>query len=111
MKDYHIYLEDILESIEKIERYLHGVKPAGFGTNDSLQDSIIRRLAIIGEAVKQLPTSVTEKYPTIPWKKIAGMRDILVHDYAGVQIERVWRTTQNDLPKLKQVVTKIKEQK
>ncbi len=78
----------------------------GFASNDAMQDAVMRRLEIIGEAVKHLPDEMKDKYPNIPWKNIAGMRDVLIHEYAGVQIERVWRTAKDDLPPLKQVILK-----
>jgi len=79
----------------------------GFASNDAMQDAVMRRLEIIGEAVKHLPDEMKDKYPNIPWKNIAGMRDVLIHEYAGVQIERVWRTAKDDLPPLKQVILKL----
>ena len=67
----------------------------------------MRRLSIIGEAVKHLSAEIKSKQPDIPWKDIAGMRDILIHEYAGVQLERIWNTIQNDLPPLKDAVKKL----
>ncbi len=102
-----VYLNDILESIEKIENYLEGLRVTDFENNSSIQDAVMRRLEIIGEAVKHLPEEIKNKYPNIPWKDIAGMRDILIHEYAGVQVERVWRTAKDDLSTLKQVILEL----
>jgi len=102
-----VYLNDILESIEKIENYLNGLTAMSFENNSAMQDAVMRRLEIIGEAVKHLPEEMKNIYPNILWKDIAGMRDVLIHEYAGVQIERVWRTAKDDLPSLKQAVLEL----
>ncbi len=107
MKEPKVYLDDILESIKKIEHYIDGLTDMRFVDDSAIQDAVMRRLEIIGEAVKHLPNEMKTNYPDIPWKDIAGMRDILIHEYAGVQIERVWRTAKDDLPSLKQVVLKL----
>lgn len=74
-----------------------------------LQDAIIRRIEIIGEAVKQLPPTFKKQYPEIAWKEIAGMRDILIHEYFGVNINVVWKTIQKDIPKLKEQIEELLE--
>jgi len=102
-----VYLNDILESIEKIENYLDGLTAMSFENNSAMQDAVMRRLEIIGEAVKHLPEEMKNIYPNILWKDIAGMCDVLIHEYAGVQIERVWRTAKDDLPSLKQAVLEL----
>lgn len=107
MKEDKVYLEDILDSIEKIERYVNRLSPAQFTDDSAAQDAVMRRLSIIGEAVKHLSAEIKSKQPDIPWKDIAGMRDILIHEYAGVQLERIWNTIQNDLPPLKDAVKKL----
>ena len=85
-----MYLEDILESIEKIEKYTHGLTLEQFEQNTESQDAVIRRLEILGEAVKGVPVEIREQYPAISWKQIAGMRDVLIHEYANVSLVRVW---------------------
>ena len=107
MKEPKIYLGDILDSINKIESYVSDLSDMDFVENFAIQDAVMRRLEIIGEAVKHLPSEIKDNNQNIPWKNIAGMRDILIHEYAGVQMERVWRTVKEDLPPLKQVVHKL----
>jgi len=107
MEKPEVYLKDILDSVEKIESYLEGFKEMDFDGNYAIQDAVMRRLEIIGKAVKHLPEESKNKYPNIPWKDIAGMRDILIHEYAGVQVERVWLTVKNDLPPLKQTILEL----
>ncbi|MEK7208534.1 MAG: DUF86 domain-containing protein [Patescibacteria group bacterium] len=103
-KDIHVYLEDILESIEKIEGYTKGLDFAEFEENTEHQDAVIRRLEILGEAVKRISQSVREEYPDIPWKQIAGMRDILIHEYADVSLKRIWKVVTNELAPLKEAI-------
>lgn len=106
-KDPKALLAHILESIQLIEEYSKGATQAKFQKNRALQDSITRRLAIIGEAVKNLPASFKDKNPAIPWKQIAGMRDILVHEYFGVDLALTWKVVKHELPLLKKNLLKI----
>ncbi len=106
-RDINLYLDDILESIQKIEDYTQDLTEEQFSRNTETQDAVLRRLAIIGEAVKHLPEDLKEKHKQIPWKQIAGARDIFVHEYFGVGIERVWGAIHEDLPELKKVVEEL----
>lgn len=106
-RDYKVYLDDIAESIEKIEDYTQGKSWSDFANDTKLQDAVLRRLEIIGEAVKHIPDEIKGKYPEVEWKKIAGARDIFAHEYFGVKLERVWDTIVNDLPPLKQQAEKL----
>ncbi len=108
-RDGKIYLTDILESISKIEHYLTAITETEFFTNEEKQDAVIRRLEIIGEAVKKLPMEVRNEYPEIPWKQIAGMRDVVIHEYFEVSLETVWRTLINDLPDIKIKLEKMRD--
>lgn len=108
-RDYGVYLDDILESINKIFEYTRGKSKSNFTKNAQLQDAVLRRFEIIGEAIKNIPDEIKEKYPEIEWKKAAGARDIFVHEYFGVRFERVWETIINDLPLLKQQITSLIE--
>lgn len=90
-KDPNVFVIHIIESIKAIEKYTDGVTKEKFLTSDQTQDAVLRRLEIIGEAVKNLPADFRADHPEIPWLKIAGMRDILIHKYFGVDINLVDR--------------------
>lgn len=106
-KNIRVYLEDILESVGKVEEYTQGLTLAVFERDTERQDAVIRRLAIIGEAVKRLPVDIREKYPDIPWRQIAGMRDMLIHEYSSVSLDRVWDVVTHHLAALKSITEKI----
>ena len=101
-----VYLQDILESIEHIHRFLDGVSEDEFYKNVEKQDAVLRRLEIIGEAVKHLPEEIRENHSDIPWRQIAGMRDIIIHEYFGVTLNMVWIVATDDILDLK---TKVEE--
>lgn len=108
-KDVKIFLFDILDSIEKIEEYTKNVSEDKFFDSLQIQDAVVRRIGIIGEAVKNLPVSFRNKHTDIPWKKIAGTRDIIIHDYSGVDADLVWEIVKNDLLKLKKQILELIE--
>ena len=100
-KDPEVFICHILESIDLIEEYSKNATQAQFLKKPSMQDAIIRSLEIIGESVKNLPNSFRDKHPDIPWKKMAGMRDILIHEYFDVDLILAWKVVQHELPKIK----------
>jgi len=95
------YLRHILDAIGRIESYVTGVDEGVFLGNAEKQDPVIRQLQIIGEAAKRLSAELRAAYPDIPWREVAGMRDKLVHDYFGVDLQFVWVTVTEDIPELK----------
>ena len=101
MRDHTLFIMDILQAIERIESFVDGMDYDAFVADDKTLSAVVRKLEIIGEAVKQLPESFTKQHPTTPWKQIAGMRDKLIHFYFGVDPLLVWQTVQNRLPELK----------
>ncbi len=107
MKNDFIYLRDIIEAVEVIEYYLDGVDIELFENHKMTQDAVIRQIAIIGEAIGRISNKITNLYPQLPVKQSVAMRNILVHDYDWIDVEEVWKTTHNDLPKLKRIVKKI----
>jgi uncharacterized protein with HEPN domain len=108
VRDVRVYIEEILECIAKIEEYTKGITEDSFYGNTQIQDAVIRRLEIMGEAVKGVPAEFREKYPEIPWRKISGMRDFLIHEYFGVNLERVWKVAKEDVVELKGKILEIK---
>lgn len=107
-RDLLLFIDDILENIELIENSTRRLSKGKFKSDRDIVDATIRRLEVIGEAVKNLPSSLTNKYPETPWKEIAGFRDVLIHAYFGVNLDRLWNIVKHDLPGLKRQVRLIK---
>ncbi|MDO8555328.1 MAG: DUF86 domain-containing protein [bacterium] len=105
MEEDSLYIKHILDAIIVIETYIENLSFETFSQNKLVQDGVIRELEIIGETVKRLSEDLKNLYLDIPWKDIAGMRDKLIHDYFGVDLEAVWRTAQEDLSALKNVLS------
>jgi len=108
-KDPKIFLSHILENIELIEKDMSGVSKNDFINNKLLQDAIIRRVEVIGEAVKNLPDEFKEIHVNVPWKKIAGTRDFIVHEYFSIDLDLVWEITQKELAGLKKNIVNLLE--
>jgi uncharacterized protein with HEPN domain len=101
MKDDKIYIDHILQSIDRIEDYLSGKDHQTFSNDFMTQDAIVRQLEIIGEATKRISKELRNTNPQVPWPDMAGMRDILIHDYIDVDIDIVWKTASESIVKLK----------
>jgi len=107
VKDDLAYVEHILDCIRKIKEFSEGLSFKEFSSNELVQDAIIRNIEIIGEASKKISSDTKQIYFEVPWKEIAGMRDKLIHDYLGVDVEVVWRTIKEDIPSLEIQIKEI----
>ena len=111
MKDRFVYIATALESIELIQSYTEGYDLTEFLDDRKTQDAVVRNLEIIGQALKDFGVELLlEKQPAMPWQQIAGMRNVLAHEYLGVDMEMVWETVQSHLGGLQQTLEKIMEQ-
>ena len=106
-RDETLYLADIQESCEKVLRFTKGMTYKEFAQDDLHFDAVLRNLEIIGEAVKNVSEETRQKYPTVKWRKIAGFRDIVAHEYFGVNTKVVWRTVHEDLPVIVPLLQKM----
>jgi uncharacterized protein with HEPN domain len=98
------YLEDIIEALNSVMEFVEGMSYSDFMQDDKTTSAVMRKLEIIGEAAKNIPAEIKKKHPQIPWRDMAGMRDKLIHEYFGVDLKRVWRTIEKDLPKVKPLI-------
>lgn len=103
MKDEAVYLKHILDAVKKIESYTSGGRKTFFQST-LIQDAVIRNLEIIGEAVRNLPAEFRRRHPEVPWRSITALRNVLIHEYFGVELEIVWRVVTRRLPSLKRYV-------
>lgn len=108
-RDLTLFLEDILEAIDLISESTKHLTKEDFEEDKDKVDATIRRVEVIGEAVKNLPSSFRGKYPKVPWRDIAGMRDVLTHAYFGIEIDKVWNVIKKEIPKLKKQIREILE--
>ena len=99
-RDFRLSRDDIMDSIKKIEKYSSNLTLDEFITDDKTFDAVIRNFEIIGEASQNIPLAIQEKYTNIAWREIKGMRNILIHEYFGVDLNIVWQTIEEDLPPL-----------
>ena len=108
-KDPKIFVEHILECIERIENYTEGATKETFLNSPQLQDAIIRRLEVIGEATKNIPQETKDTSPDIPWKRIASMRNILIHQYWGIDLNLTWTVATEEIPNFKKSILELKK--
>jgi len=111
-RDYNLYIEDMLTSMQRIEEYIGEMGFREFKMNYLVVDAIIRNFEIIGEASKNITPEIKDKYPEIPWKKMYGLRNLIAHEYFGIDYEMIWEISKNNLPQnsidLKNILEKEK---
>lgn len=106
-----VYVQDILEAIKRIDNYLEGLTFNEFLKDKKTVDAVIRNFAVIGEAAKHIPVSVKRKHPEVAWKRMAGMRDKVIHEYFGVDLHILWDTAKIDLPASKPLLEQLLKEK
>lgn len=106
-REYEDYVGDIVDAVEKIQKFTEGMQFQQFKSDDKTIYAVVRALEIIGEAAKKVPPFIKAMDPSAPWREMAGMRDKLIHEYFGVNVDVLWRTIREDLPPLKPVLKKI----
>ena len=105
-RNYILYLEDMLLSMTRIKEYIKDVDFKNFKLNNMVVDAVIRNFEVIGEASKNIPADIKEKYPEIPWKKMYGLRNLISHEYFGVDYEMLWKLRIITCLKTKQILKK-----
>ena len=102
-----LYLKDILDAITKIKNYTKDLSFEEFSKSNLVTDGVVRNFEIIGEASKNIPDKMKEKYPDVSWKEMAGMRDKVIHEYFGIDLEIIWKTVKIRLPQLKNLFSNM----
>ena len=109
-REIRLYLEDIRDCAQKDQRYALGVSFETFVSNEEKRDAIVRNLELIGEAAKHVPGDVRADYPEVHWRQIAGLRDVLIHSYFGLELETLWDVVRREVPVLLDQIEQILEQ-
>jgi len=107
MRDYNLYLSDILKAMESIEEFVKDMSFEQLRSDDKTSSAVIRKFEIIGEATKQIPDDIKQRHPNVPWKDMSGMRDRLIHIYFGVDYNLVWTAIKERIPQVKPLIKKI----
>lgn len=105
IKDYSVYIEHMLDCIHRIDEYVESKDH--FYSSRLVQDAVVRNLQVMSESSQRLPKEIKESYPEIPWRKISGFRNILVHDYLGLDLEVIWSVVELELPNFEKVLAAI----
>ena len=107
-RTYRDYVEDIFASIGEIASFIEGMTKNDFLGDRKTINAVIRSFEVIGEATKKIPGAIKKKHPAIPWKKMAGMRDKMIHEYFGVDLDILWQTAKEDIPKLRDPIEQLR---
>lgn len=106
-REYGDYIEDVIDAMSKAENFIGNMTKEDFLNDEKTIFATVRALEVIGEAVKNIPVSIRKRYPEIPWRDMAGMRNKLIHEYFGVKLELVWKTSKQKIPTLKPIFQKM----
>jgi uncharacterized protein with HEPN domain len=107
-RDVSDYIDDIMTAVTDVEQFVLNMTYEAFAADKKTINAVIRSLEVLGEATKRIPFSIRKKHPDVPWNKMAGMRDVLIHDYMGVDLKTVWKVATERLPELKLLLEGLK---
>jgi uncharacterized protein with HEPN domain len=105
-RNWKFRIDDIFEAIDKIERYTDGIGFKEWQQDDKTVDAVVRNIEVIGEAASHLPVEIQDQYKDIPWSMMKGIRNVLAHEYFGIDLKIIWKTVKEDLPALKKLLEK-----
>lgn len=106
-RDLRDYLQDIIDAIAEVREFVEGTSFEDFSKDKKTINAVIRSLEVIGEGAKKVPEDLRRKYPRIPWRRMTGMRDKLIHEYFGIDLEIVWLVVNDELPPIKPMIQKV----
>jgi len=109
-RDWRLFLQDMIESADKVRRYVEGLSLESFQRNEMAYDAVLRNLEIIGEAAKSIPPEIRDRYPEVAWRGVAGLRDLLAHAYFGLDDNTLWDIIQTKLPDFLSQANRIAEE-
>jgi len=109
-RHWRMRIEDILECVAKIEQYTAGMTFADFCADPMTVDAVYRNLEVIGEAARHIPTEIASRHPDVPWSRMRGMRNVLIHEYFGADLETIWKTIHSNLPRLPDALRRVLEE-